>query len=141
MSAPGHCCCFGPPNIIPGDWLEGDDRGGKRQSQLSALEGLSPHPRDSGVFKGIRGSTISASPNWEAGQGTGHVMGAKEVEGVVASGAADKSLVGGPGWGWTSVLSLETERRKKRIPPEGGAGRCGRLAGRMYSEGCLTRDG
>lgn len=49
----------------------------------------------------------------------------RRVEGVVASGAGDKSLVGGSGWGWASVLSLETEWRKKRIPLEGGAGRCG----------------
>lgn len=65
----------------------------------------------------------------------------RRVEGVVASGAGDKSLVGGPGWDWASVPSLETERRKKRIPLEGGAGRCGWLAGRMYSEGCLARGG
>lgn len=59
-------------------------------------------------------------------------MGPKEVEGAVASGAGDKSLVGGSGWGWALVLSRETERRKRRIPLEGRAGRCGWLAGRMY---------
>lgn len=74
-----------------------------------------------------------SSPKWEETHGTWHVVGPKEVEGVVASGAGDKSLVGGSGWGWASVLRLETERRKKRIPLEGGAGRCGWL------EGCILK--
>lgn len=58
----------------------------------------------------------------------------RRVEGVVAAGAGDKSLVGGPGWGWASVPGLETEGRKKRIPLEGGAGRCG-----CWLEGCILR--
>lgn len=62
------------------------------------------------------------------------VLGPREVEGADASGAGDKSLVGGAGWGWASVQSRETEWRKRRIPREGGDGRCGWLAGRMYSK-------
>lgn len=72
-------------------------------------------PHVSGEVRGIPVFTIPAFPIWEETRAwhTG-VVGPKEVEGAVASGAGDKSLVGGSGWGQASVLSRgnRTEEEK-----------------------------
>lgn len=74
MGAPGHLCHFGPPNIIPGNWLERDGGvvgWGRGEEAESA-----PHRRDPPVtLECSEASGDPVSPNWEETHGTWHVSG------------------------------------------------------------------
>lgn len=80
--------------------------------------------------------SIPATPNWEDTRGTWSVVGPKEVEGVVPSGAGDKSF---SGWIWVG-LGLSSEPGKQNRGRGGFQLRAGLagVAGRL--EGCILRD-
>lgn len=106
---------------------------------------LPPHqgsPRDSGVFRGTRGPTIPASPNWEEPHGAWRVVGPKEGRRVWLPLEQERQIISR--WTWVGPgLSPEPgNRREEEEDSTGGRGWQVRLlAGRMYSEGCLARGG